>query len=299
MPINNSGGPVALSAIRTELTLSSKNDFKLDNAENGDITNGYVPINQCSPLRPSAADPVSFSEWRGYDHSTACNSVKLGMVYCNYTPSADICTLKFDTSTVTDPTSGTTPAQDTSVALTYTGCLLWDLGIEGGTSLSTASLEYSAKLNFSTSDVSGSATVKPSATSSERHYPTSATSVTNCLLIANYEVSTAGTNFVRFGLNVKKVRDDYPTESFFYVHIYVRRRSTSVPATNYPYFFIGKKNQTIVDRPAVNGTDFGTTIPEDNGGQWSLNFTFNDTNYHRIGYILYNKASDNATFVSV
>lgn len=296
MPINNSGGPVALSAIRTELGLSSKIDFKLNSAEDGDITTGYVPINLCSPLRPSEVNPTSLSEWRGYDHNLACGSVKLGMVFCNYTPSTDICNLKFDIPASVD-TSGTTDAQDTSVALSYVGCVLLDCYIGTNTqTLVTADYEYYIKLTFNTDPASQVYTVKPSTSNAERHWPTNKTSATDCYIIAAYGVSAGGYGFVRFGMNTYKIMQDFPSQTDFYIHIYGRRTRTDVASQNVPLTYSIKK-QTLVNRPAVNGVDFGITIQEVNN--FTVDMNQNTTAFRRVGYVRYNKTADSVTWTAL
>lgn len=300
MPINNSGGPVALSSIRTELGLSSKTDFKLDGAENGDITIGYVPINLCSTLKPSSADPTSFSEWRGYDHNTACNSTKLGMVYCNYTPSTDICNLTFGTPASVEPTTGTTSSQDTSTALTYVGCSLWDLYVgSSSATLANADYEWQAKLTFSTDDTTTNWIVQPSTVNSVRHYPTNQVSAPNCYLIAAYGVSSGGYGFVRTAVNIYKIMQDYSTQQNYYVHVYGRRRTTSAPQSDYIPLVYNQRKQTLVNRPAVNGVDFGITIPESNNTSTSFYFSSTDLNFKRVGYFRYNKVTDTTTWVTI
>jgi len=61
-------GSLSMNQIRTELGIPSQAPLSLDTAENG----GYVAINQCSPLRPSAGNPASISEWYGYNHTINC-----------------------------------------------------------------------------------------------------------------------------------------------------------------------------------------------------------------------------------
>ena len=66
MPIGS--GSVSATGINLELGRSSNASMSIDTAENG----GYGAINQCSPSRPSATNPASYSEWRNYNHSYAC-----------------------------------------------------------------------------------------------------------------------------------------------------------------------------------------------------------------------------------
>lgn len=66
MPIGS--GSVSATGINLELGRSSNANLSIDTAENG----GYVAINQCSPSRPSASNPASYSEWRNYNHGYAC-----------------------------------------------------------------------------------------------------------------------------------------------------------------------------------------------------------------------------------
>ena len=292
MPINNTGAQVALSDIRTELSLSTKTDFSLDGAENGDIANGYAQINLCSSLKPSSNDPVSLTEWRGYNHTIACNSASLNAVYCNYT--TNICDQSYSSST----------SQTTSTALSYAGCILWDLGVYSGTTLATAGVEYSATLTFSTDPASTNWTVKPSATDNTvRHYPTDKISATESYLIAAKEVSISGSNFVRFGCNLYLLRQVFPTQTDFYVHIYARRTGTSVPVSMTNYYLYSQKRQTLVNSTASSAIDFGTTLQESNTNvQANITMTFansNDLAFKRVGYLRYNKSSDTTTWTTV
>ena len=66
-----SSGQIAMSQIRTELTVTSQAPFSLDTAENG----GYVAINTYSPSYPSSGNPASMSEWYGYNHSATTTTV--------------------------------------------------------------------------------------------------------------------------------------------------------------------------------------------------------------------------------
>ena len=66
MPIGS--GSVSALGINLELGRSSNSTISIDTAENG----GYGAINTCSPSYPSASNPASFSEWRNYNHGTAC-----------------------------------------------------------------------------------------------------------------------------------------------------------------------------------------------------------------------------------
>lgn len=84
-----SSGEIKLSDIMAQTGRSSKTDFSLDGAENGNTAAGYASINLCSPNRPGDTDPASFSEWYNYDHGAACNAVKKTVVYSNYT--SDLC----------------------------------------------------------------------------------------------------------------------------------------------------------------------------------------------------------------
>ena len=63
-----SSGTLGMNQIRVELGIPSQAPFSLDTAENG----GYVPINQCSPSRPSFGNPASISEWYSYNHTINC-----------------------------------------------------------------------------------------------------------------------------------------------------------------------------------------------------------------------------------
>lgn len=66
MPIGN--GSVSAQGINLELGRSSTATISIDTAENG----GYATINTCSASYPSSSNPASFSEWRNYNHGTAC-----------------------------------------------------------------------------------------------------------------------------------------------------------------------------------------------------------------------------------
>ena len=69
-----SSGQIAMSQIRTELTVTSQAPFSLDTAENG----GYVAINTYSPSYPSSGNPASMSEWYGYNHSATTTTTTAG-----------------------------------------------------------------------------------------------------------------------------------------------------------------------------------------------------------------------------
>ena len=56
---------ITLFQIKAEIGKSTQTNFSIKNAETG----VYVNINQSSPIRPNGANPYSFSEWRGYNHS--------------------------------------------------------------------------------------------------------------------------------------------------------------------------------------------------------------------------------------
>jgi len=66
-----SSGEIKMSQINTELGRASNLMITLDSAEN----NGYAIINQCSPSRPSGANPASMSEWYGYNHGASCSGL--------------------------------------------------------------------------------------------------------------------------------------------------------------------------------------------------------------------------------
>jgi hypothetical protein len=92
MPLQQSGS-ISISDIRNETQMSQKNNYSLDNGENGQTNQGYPRINLCSPLRPSDNDGCSLSEWRGYDHNITCNVYRYLAVYydgyvglCNVSP---------------------------------------------------------------------------------------------------------------------------------------------------------------------------------------------------------------------
>lgn len=70
-------GEIKMSQINTELGRASNATIALDSAER----NGYAPINQCSPSRPSGANPASMSEWRGYNHSASCSGLPTIYIY--------------------------------------------------------------------------------------------------------------------------------------------------------------------------------------------------------------------------
>lgn len=218
------------------------------------------------------------------------------MVFCNYTPSSDICNLKFDVPVSID-TSGTTNVQETSTALAYVGCVLLDCFIGPATqTLVTADYEYYVKLTFDTDPASQPITVKPSTVNSERHWPTNKTSAPDCYVIAAYGVSSGGYGFVRIGMNTYKIMQDYPTQGDFYIHIYGRRTSAGVASQDVPLTYSIKK-QTLVNRPSANGVDFGITIQEVNN--FTVNMTQNTTSFRRVGYVRYNKSGDSVTWTAL
>ena len=89
--------------IRDETQMSQKNDYSLDNGENGQTNQGYPRINLCSPLRPSDNDGCSLSEWRGYDHNMTCNIYRYTAVY--YDGNVGLCNVSTPINTPTDDTA--------------------------------------------------------------------------------------------------------------------------------------------------------------------------------------------------
>ena len=63
-------GPLSFSQINVELGRASNATISLNTAEDG----GYVAINQCADPKPSASNPATVSEWRGYNHLAICTS---------------------------------------------------------------------------------------------------------------------------------------------------------------------------------------------------------------------------------
>ena len=116
-------GSVSMQGINLELGRSSTATISLDAAENG----SYAAINSCSPSRPSASNPASMSEWRGYNHSFACcnapsisvtssnsSSVTISVSYSNCT------TMHFESSSNGGGTWGTNSTGCAS-SFTYSG----------------------------------------------------------------------------------------------------------------------------------------------------------------------------------
>ena len=89
-------GQISIGDIRTELSNTGTNDFRLSYAgtpasSGATRTSGYVPINQNSATKPDPASPYSISEWYSYNHSTnrACSgspfsTLTLGAYYLYY-----------------------------------------------------------------------------------------------------------------------------------------------------------------------------------------------------------------------
>jgi hypothetical protein len=83
-----SSGPLSFNDIRIELSVPTQAPFGLDEAENGT----YAVINQCSPEKPSSANPAQILEWYGYNH-TATASVFLTNAEGSAETSAAACAL--------------------------------------------------------------------------------------------------------------------------------------------------------------------------------------------------------------
>jgi len=83
-----SSGPLSFNDIRIELGVPTQAPFGLDEAENGT----YAVINQCSPEKPSSANPAQILEWYGYNH-TATGSVFLTNAEGSAETSAAACAL--------------------------------------------------------------------------------------------------------------------------------------------------------------------------------------------------------------
>lgn len=102
MPLQQTG-PISIGNIREETQMSQKNNYSLDNGENGQTNAGYPRINLCSPLRPSDNDGCSLSEWRGYDHNISCNVYRYTAIY--YDGNVGLCNVSTPTNTPTDDTA--------------------------------------------------------------------------------------------------------------------------------------------------------------------------------------------------
>lgn len=92
MPIGS--GSVSATGINLELGRSSNAQMSIDAAENG----SYAAINQCSPSRPNASNPASYSEWRNYNHGFACCNAP---TITSITPGTSSLTINFTTSNCT------------------------------------------------------------------------------------------------------------------------------------------------------------------------------------------------------
>lgn len=88
-------GSVSLAAIRAELFAAEffpdGTDFVLNDAEDG----VYAMLNKCSPYLPSADNPSSLSEWRGYNHLAPCTSKEAEGVIGEYSDT-NMCGQIFD-----------------------------------------------------------------------------------------------------------------------------------------------------------------------------------------------------------
>lgn len=282
MPALPSTGPISVNDIRTQLGLGTKTDFYLDRAENGDVSNGYPAINDCSPSKPSDVDGCSLSEWYNYDHNAPCVSNAIQAVYCNY--AADMCAQSYTVASV---------PQTTSTSTTYIGCSLIDI-----LNPDTGSTQYNFRLYMSTAGTSENGQyVQASATETVRHIPTAATSATSSYLIAGKGVSIFSTSRgYRFGINLVLLMQNYPSITSFSFDLYGARLVAA--ATSVTNVRSSVKRQTLVNVPLNNNVDFGTTITETNITDNLSKICAAVNSYVKVGTFTYNKAADTLTYTN-
>lgn len=282
MPALPSTGPISLNDIRTQLGLSTKTNFSLDSAENGDVANGYPTINKCSPTRPSDVDGCSLSEWYNYDHGAACVSNAIQAVYCNY--AAVMCDQSYTVASV---------PQTTSTSTSYIGCALFDL-----LNPDSGSTQYNFRMYMSTAGTTENGQyVQPSTTESVRHIPTTATSATSSYIIAGRGDSIFNSfRGYRFGINLVLLMQNYPAISTFTFDLYGARLVAAATSTTNVRSSI--KHQTLVNVPLSNNVDFGTTITETNITDNSSKICASVGTYVKVGTFTYNKGSDTLTYTN-
>lgn len=282
MPALPSTGPISLNDIRTQLGVSTKTNFSIDSAENGDVSNGYPAINDCSPSKPSDADGASFSEWYNYDHNAACVSNAIQAVYCNY--AVTMCDQQYSSASV---------PQTTSTSTSYIGCALMDiLNADAG------STQYNFRLYLSTAGVTENGQyVEASLASASRHVPTNSTSATTSYLIAGTGVSIFSTSRgYRFGVNLVLLMQNYPSITSFNFDLYGARLVSG--ATSNTMVRRSVKHQTLVNVPPANNIDFGTTITETNIIDDYSKICAAVGTYVKVGTFTYNKATDTISYTN-
>jgi hypothetical protein len=282
-----SSGEIKLSDIRNQLGLSSKTDFSLDKAENGDVSFGYPTINQCSPSKPSDTDPCSFSEWYSYNHLSSCVSNSFQAVYCNYT--TDICALDYGT---------TTPPQTPSTSTSYIGTGLLDI-YYGNTGVT----QYNYRLYISTSGMSENGQyVEDSLTDSVRHVPTNSTSATTSYIIAGTKESVFNTSARgnRFGINLVYIMQQYPSISVFTFDLYGARILSSGVGNTFVSTAVKHSTLVNVSDTINNGIDFSVTIAESTSPAIEASKICAAVNsYVKLGYFTYNKAADTLIYTNL
>jgi hypothetical protein len=117
-----SSGSISMSQINTELGRSSTAAIALDTAENG----GYATINVCSASRPSATNPATMSEWRGYNHTASCGPTTYTVtIYYNIqsggSPTAADLRYSFNGGSDSVASSQTLPVASSTVSATISG----------------------------------------------------------------------------------------------------------------------------------------------------------------------------------
>lgn len=278
-----STGPISINDIRTQIGLSTKASFSLDSAENGDVSNGYPAINDCSPYKPSDLDGCSLSEWYNYDHNAPCTSNAIQAVYCNY--AAVMCDQSY---------AGASVPQTTSTSTNYIGCSLIDL-----LNPDTGTTQYNFRLYMSTAGTTENGQyVQASTTETVRHIPTSANSATNSYLIAGRGISFfPSTRGYRFGINLVLLMQNYPAINTFTFDLFGARLVSAATSTTNVRSSI--KRQTLVNTPLNNNVDFGTTITETNIVDDSSKICAAVNSYVKVGTFTYNKTADTLTYTNI
>jgi hypothetical protein len=114
-----SSGTLSMNDIRVELGIPTQSPFSLSGATMG----AYVPLNNCSPVKPNQTTPYQISEWYSYCHSCVCTEFCLSFsASCN-----DACSL----ASTCDGCSGPCEPYYSSCEILTSGCTLYTTS--GGT----------------------------------------------------------------------------------------------------------------------------------------------------------------------
>jgi hypothetical protein len=161
--------------------------------------------------------------------------------------------------------------------------------------------QIGARLYQSTEGITAFGTyVTISSNNTQRHITSNQTLATQSYLVGGYASSAGSTNFLRFlrfGINILKLRTDFPAINVFKFDLYVARLNNSFDGL----FTVRNsiKVSNIIDTAPNNGVDFSSAQPEG---------TFTDSGtrvcnlaniYVYVGYFIYNKSSNTFIYTNI